>query len=176
MAEMVRCPQPKILGEPQSLATLCWFACYTMMARWKGWEEKSIAGELKSRLAKGGIDLEEAGRSGLKLKENLKAAKAIGLGARGFGQPVSLWNIQELLAYSPVWATGQWMAGNNHVYVIVGASEQWVEYYDPWWEGTPEDAFNVKKAPTDWILNGDGKQMLGLASTFQWFPLQYWKE
>lgn len=175
MAEMVRCPEPKILGEPQSTAALCWFAGYTMMARWKGWEEKTIDGELRSRLAAGGIDFNEAARAGLKLNQNLKAAKAIGLGARGFGQPVTLWNIQELLAFSPVWATGRWMSDNNHVIVIVGASETTIEHYDPWWEGSPDDAFNVKKANTDWILNGDGKTRKGLAHTFQWYPLQYWK-
>lgn len=175
MSDMVRCPQPKFLGEPQSRSTLCWFAGYVMMARWKGWDEASIKGTLRSKLAAGGIDLDTAAQGGLKLNQNLKAAKAVGLGARGFGQPVSLANIQELLAFSPVWATGQWMSGNNHVYVIVGASESTIEYYDPWWEGDPSDAYTAKTIRTDWVLNGDGRALKGLAHTFQWYPLQYWK-
>jgi len=175
MGDTVRTPHHQILGEPQSLATLCWFACYVMLCRWKGWEEKTIKPELKSRLRKGGIDLEEAGRGGLRLKDNLKAAKAIGINAMGYGQPVTAANLRSLIRQSPVWATGQWMPNNNHVYVLVGISDNYVEYYDPWWEGSPEDAYNLKKVGVKWILQGDGNKMRGLAHTHQWYPLQYWK-
>jgi len=161
--------------EPQSLSTLCWFSCYVMMFRWNRHEEKKIKDDIKRMLRDAGIDLVAAGKKGLKLRDNKKAAQALGLRPQGYGQPVTLRNLQTLLRHSPVWATGQWMPNNNHVLVITGASKDWVEYYDPWWVGSREDALTLKKRPTKWILHGDGKKQKGLAHTHRWFPLSCWK-
>ena len=151
---------------------MCWFACYTMMFRWKGMPEAEIKPFIWSTLKDAGIDVEDAKLSGLKLKDNLKAAKALGLGAWGYGQPVTEGNLRELLARSPVWATGQWFDNSNHVYVIVGVSEGEVEYYDPWYDVSPDEAYSTHKTTLSWVLNGDGGARKGLAHTFIWYPLQ----
>lgn len=170
-----RCPNPKIQGEPQSVASLCWFAGYTLMFRWKGMEETAIRPHVWNTLKAAGVDVDEAKRGGLKLKDNLKAAKALGLGARGFGQPVSEYNLRELVRQSPVWCTGQWFETSNHVYVVTGVSERNVEYYDPWYDVGPDDAYQLHTTTLDWVLNGDGQKRKGLANTFQWYPLQFFK-
>jgi Papain-like cysteine protease AvrRpt2 len=170
-----RCPHPQILGEPQNIASMCWFACYTMLFRWNDKPEAEIKPFIWSTLQNAGIDVNGAKRGGLKLADNLKAARALGLGARGFGQPVTEANLRELLALSPVWATGRWFENSNHVYVIVGVSENEVEYYDPWYDVAPDDAFTSHKTSLNWVLNGDGGTRKGLAHTFQWYPLQFIK-
>lgn len=169
--DWVRAPKGPMSPEPQSLASMCWYAGYVMLYRWKSCDPKDIWPTLDAE----GIDLEDAKKSGLKLKDNKRAAMALGLNPVGYGQPVTVHNLKGLVKYSPVWATGQWIKGANHVYVIVGVSEEWTEYYDPWWVGTPSDAYSVKTVSTEWILQGDGKSMKGLAHTYQWFPLAYWK-
>src|SRR3954470_2356957 len=81
-----RCPHPQFNGEPQSIASLCWFACYTMLFRWNDKPEAEIKPFVWSTLQNAGIDVNGAKQGGLKLADNLKAAKALGLGARGYGQ------------------------------------------------------------------------------------------
>mgnify|MGYP000054693098 CR=1 FL=1 len=175
MADYVRAPHYQNIGEPQERNTLCWLAGYTMLYRWKGWDEKSIRSDILSKLDAAGINLDDARQSGLKLKDNFKAAKALGINAMGYGQPVTESDLRQLVRQSPVWAAGQWMSNNLHVYVIVGISENWVELYDPWYDSNRTESLEVQKRPLDWVLNGDGNAMKGLAHTFQWFPLQYWK-
>jgi hypothetical protein len=170
-----RCPHPKFLGEPQNIASMCWFAGYTMLFRWNDKPEAEIKPFIWSRLQNAGIDLIEAKRSGLKLRDNLKAARALGLGARGYGQPVTEANLRELLAFSPIWATGRWFDETNHVYVIVGVSENEAEIYDPYYEAGPYEAFESHPRPLSWVLNGNGGKCKGLAHTFQWYPLQFIK-
>jgi hypothetical protein len=175
MSEFTRCPNPKFQGEPQSIASMCWFAGYVMLFRWSGMEEKTIKSHVWNTLESAGIDVNGAKANGLSLSKNLTAAKALGLGARGFGQPVSEWNLREVVRQSPVWATGRWYETTNHVYVIVGVSETEVEYYDPWYDISPDDSFTMQKTTLNWVLNGDGKSCKGLAHTFQWYPLQFFK-
>ena len=170
-----RCAHPQFQGEPQSISSLCWLACYTMLFRWNDKPEAEIKQFVWSTLESAGIDMNGAKQGGLKLKDNLKAAKALGLGARGFGQPVTESDLRALLAFSPVWATGQWFETSNHVYVIVGVSEHEVELYDPWYDVGPHEAYTSTKRTLDWVLNGDGKKCRGLAHTFQWYPLQFVK-
>ena len=170
-----RCPHPKFLGEPQNIDSMCWFACYTMLFRWNDKPEAEIKPFIWSRLQNAGIDLIEAKRSGLKLRDNLKAARALGLGARGYGQPVTEANLRELLAFSPVWATGKWFEKTNHVYIIVGVSETQAEIYDPNYVGGPYEALESQPVQLSWLLNGKGGTCTGLAHTYQWYPLQYIK-
>lgn len=173
MSEMTRCPRPKFQGEPQSIASLCWFAGYVMLFRWGGMEEKKIKSYVWNTLKNAGIDVNGARSNGLSLRQNRAAAKALGLGMRGYGQPVTLHNLREVVRKSPVWATGRWFETSNHVYVIVGVSEDQVEYYDPWYDSGPYEAFTMHTTSLEWILHGDGKKCTGLAHTFQWFPLQF---
>ncbi|RYH10112.1 papain-like cysteine protease family protein [Tropicimonas sp. IMCC6043] len=173
MSDYSRCPNPKLRGEPQSIDSMCWFAGYTMLFRWRGMEEKKIREHVWNTLDGAGIDMQDARSTGLKLKDNKKAGMALGLKVRGYGQPVTVHNLRELVRHSPVWATGRWFENTNHVYVIVGVSDDWVEYYDPWYEYNPNEAMEIRKSSTEWILSGDSKTRNGLAHTFQWFPLQY---
>lgn len=175
MAEMTRCPRSKFQGEPQSVATMCWFAGYVMMFRWKGMEEKKIKPYVWNTLKNAGIDVEGARHHGQSLKDNKKAAQALGLGPYGYGQPVTMHNLLALVRKSPVWATGRWFENTNHVYVIVGVSDSSVEYYDPWYESWPHEALTSRTTSLEWILKGDGKKCTGLSHTFQWFPLQIFK-
>lgn len=175
MGEMTYCPRPKFQGEPQSIASMCWFAGYVMLFRWGGMEEKRIKPYVWDTLKNAGIDVDGARRGGLSLRDNLKAAKALGLGAYGYGQPVTEHNLRQLVRKSPVWATGRWFEDTNHVYVIVGVSDTKAEYYDPWYETGPYEAHESHTRNLEWILNGDGKKCKGLAHTFQWFPLQIFK-
>lgn len=170
-----KCPNPKFTGEPQSIASMCWFAGYTMLFRWKGMTESEIKPFIWKSLEASEVDVAEAKRGGLKLKDNRKAAKALGLGATGYGQPVSEHNLREKVRNSPVWATGRWFEETNHVYVIVGISETQVEYYDPWYDTSPMEALESHTTTIEWILNGDGNKRKGLAHTFQYYPLQYFK-
>jgi len=175
MATFSYCPRPKFQGEPQKIASMCWFAGYVMLFRWGGMEEKKIKPYVWDTLKNAGIDVEAARRGGLSLRDNRTAAKALGLGMRGYGQPVTLHNLRELVQKSPVWATGRWFESTNHVYVIVGVSDTEVEYYDPWYETGPYEAYESHKISLEWILNGDGKKCTGLSHTYQWFPLQFFK-
>ena len=173
MSEVTRCPRPKFLGEPQSSRTRCWLAGYIMMFRWGGMEDSKIEGYVLDRLKGAGIDINDAFASGLKRKDNKTAGQALGLGVRGYGQPVTANNLRELVRYSPVWASGQWYETSNHVYVIVGVSDKEVELYDPWYDHDPLMAMQVQTLRLDWVLHGDGDKCKGLAHTFQSFPLQY---
>jgi hypothetical protein len=172
MSDYVRPPLRGMQPEAQSLSSLCWYTCFRMLYRWNGRD----TGTILDKLSGAGIDIEDARQTGLKLKDNLKAAKALEMNCLGFGQPVTVYNLKEVLKHSPVWVTGRWNPASNHVVVLTAASDQWVEYFDPWWVGTPEDVNSVKKRQTDWFLHGDRKECHGLAHTFQWYPLIYWKQ
>lgn len=167
----VRAPQKNMQPEGQHTSAVCWYTCYRMMYSWKNWDRSKILSKLKAA----GIDVEAAKKTGLKLKDNKKAAQALDIRPVGYGQPVKVHNLKQLLGYSPIWATGQWMGSGCHVVVIMGASEKFVEYFDPWWTGAPEDAYTVKKREMDWFLHGDGKTNHGLAYTAQKYPLGYFR-
>jgi hypothetical protein len=170
MSNEVRPPLKGMTGEAQSLSTLCWYTGFRMMYRWKGWDTSGIVGKLEEA----GIDVDAARQSGLRLSDNKKAGMALGMKVRGYGQPVTAYNLKQCLGSSPVWATGRWFPASNHVVVLISASDDWVEYFDPWWVGTPEDAYSTKTRSTDWFLYGDRKECNGLARTFQWYPLMFW--
>lgn len=173
MSEFTRCRNHKFRGEPQDIASMCWFAGYVMLFRWGGMEEKKIKSYVWDTLKNAGIDVNSARSNGLGLSKNKAAGRALGLSVRGYGQPITLHNLREVVRNSPVWATGRWFEANNHVYVIVGVSETQVEYYDPWHEIGPHESFELHTTSLEWILNGDGKKCTGLSHTFQWFPLQF---
>ena len=60
-------------------------------------------------------------KTGLKLRDNRKAAKALGMGCTGLGQSVSAYDLKSKLAYSPIWTCGKWSSGNNtHIVVVTG--------------------------------------------------------
>jgi Papain-like cysteine protease AvrRpt2 len=171
VSDEVRAPLNGMQAQPQVLATLCWYACFRMLYTWKGLDPATIWEKLKA----GGIDVDAAKERGLLPKDNLKAAKALGMNAFGFGQPLSAYDLKRPLGSSPVWTCGQWNSSNKHVVVLIAASDRWVEHYDPWWVGTPEDAYSAKKMPTEFFLHGDGKEIPGMDRVFQFYPLIYWK-
>lgn len=155
----------------QIRSTLCWFTCFEMLYEWKGLDKTTIGQKLRDA----GIDTAAAGERGLLPKDNLAAAKALGMNALGFGQPLSVHDIQEPLRCSPVWTCGQWNATNKHVVVLIGASDNEVEYYDPWYDVTPAETAEKKVRFADFFLHGDRKTVPGLDGVFQYYPLIYWK-
>ncbi len=171
---MTYCPRPKLEGVPQSTNSLCWLAGYTTLFLWGGMRDKNkIQKHIEGKLSAAGIDLGDARRSGLKRKDNKTAGMALGLQVRGYGQPITVHNLRQCLYKSPVWASGQWFKNSNHIYVIVGVSEKTTEYYDSWYDSWPHEAMEKRTVSTKWILHGNGKDLKGLAHTFQSYPLHF---
>mgnify|MGYP002336459182 CR=1 FL=1 len=171
-SDMVRAPLNGMTPKAQRLSTLCWLTCFEMLFTWKGLDPAEIIPELKA----GGIDTDEAFKTGLKLNQNLKAAKALGMGATGLGQSVSAWDLKERLKMSPIWTCGKWTAANNtHIVVVVGASESTVEYYDPWYDVGPWEVSDKKSRGFDWFVHGNGKDVKGTDYATGWYQLIYWK-
>ncbi len=175
MSEFVRCPHYQHMqGVPQSTISRCWLAGYTMLFGWGGMARKDVEPYVLRVLGEAGIDVNEALHSGLHLKDNKKAAQALGLGCSGYGQPVTEHDLKQHVRRSPVWATGRWFESSNHVIVITGVSDTKVECFDPWYETGPWEALEMQTKPLDWVLHGRGNTK-GLAHTFQWYPLHYFK-
>jgi hypothetical protein len=172
MGSFVGPPVNGMVPQAQPLNTLCWYSCFRMLYMWKGLDPDTVWQRLKD----GGIDVDAARVNGLLAKDNLKAAKALGMKALGFGQPLSPYDLKEPLKSSPAWCAGRWTNGNSgHVVVVIATNENWVRYYDPWWVGTPEDANDSKDRAWDFFLHGDRKSIPGFDQNFQFFPLIYWK-
>jgi hypothetical protein len=171
MNAFIRPPVQGMQPKYQILSTLCWFTCFEMLYQWKGLDTSTIGQKLRD----GGIDTAAARERGLLPKDNLAAAKALGMNALGFGQPLFVHDIQEPLRSSPVWTCGQWNATNKHVVVLIGASNEKVEYYDPWYDVSPAEAAEKKVRFVDFFLHGDRKSIPGLDGVFQFYPLIYWK-
>ena len=171
----VRPPLRTLRPLRQICSTLCWLTCYQMLYTWKGLDPNTIEGKLR----RAGLDYHSATLRGLYPHEFLTAAIALGLRAEGFGQPITILDIKAALKYSPLWISGEWFRGSNHSRVVIGANDDWVEYYDPWWGGTAggyyaDDLKHKDLAQT--FLHGDGSPSLrGTDSVFQSLPLQYWK-
>lgn len=66
-SDMVRAPLNGMTPKAQRLSTLCWLTCFEMLFTWKGLDPAEIIPELKA----GGIDTDEAFKTGLKLNQNL---------------------------------------------------------------------------------------------------------
>ena len=173
MSDMVRVPLNGMTPLPQQTASLCWLTCFKMLFTWKGLDPAEIVPKLK---ASGEIDVDEAFKAGLKLRDNRKAAKALGMGYTGLGQSVSAYDLKSKLAYSPIWTCGKWSSGNNtHIVVVTGASEDEVEFFDPWYDVSPLDVEGTKKRFLDWFVHGNKTNVTGTDYAMGWFQLIYWK-
>jgi hypothetical protein len=171
MSTFLRPPLQGMTPRYQSKSTLCWYTCYEMLYAWKSLDVSTIGQKLRD----GGVDTIAAAERGLLPQDNLKAAKALGMNALGFGQPLSSNDLREPLRSSPVWVCGQWNSTNKHVVVLVGLSDDQVEYYDPWYDTHPGEVNDKKVRSVDFFLHGDRKSIPGLDGVFQYFPLIYWK-
>lgn len=149
----VTAPGTPVTPLSQDTRTTCWYTCYRMMWIWKFQQDP---GELTSQRDAGGnvtylgggiikdkltanddktnaplIDWDDACKSGLKAKDYLKAAKALGMHALACGTGLDLSDLQGLLRFSPVWVAGNWH-GYDHNVVVIEASEKHVKFADPW--------------------------------------------
>jgi Papain-like cysteine protease AvrRpt2 len=163
----VKAPGISISPLTQETRETCWYTGYRMLWIWKGLDDPGPVtkqrdsngniiyvggGDIKDKLTANDdktnapiIDWVDACTSGLKMKDYLKAAKALGLHARACGTGLTLPQLQEYLRISPVWVGGNW-SGFNHVVVVMEASENKVTFADPWSDVGIADT-------TDWDTN-----------------------
>lgn len=156
------------IGQP--LSTLCWLTCYRMLYVWKGLDPKTIEGKLTTA----GLDYRAACTRGLLPDEMRGSARALGLAPMGYGQSISATDLKQLLHYSPVWAAGEWFQGALHSRLVVGASDDWVEYFDPWYGGTYGTDLKHKDL-VDIFVHGDQKTARGTDRLIGKFQLSYWR-
>ncbi len=166
---MVRAKVPSQVW-PQSTASTCWLACFRTMLAWKGGDPYSV----ETTLAGAGIDVDAARVNGLLPRDNLKAAKALGMHARGFGQSLTLYDFTGLLPRSPLWCNGVWYGTTKHVMIVVGADEDTIEFLDPWYDVTPSEALDVHRFAFSYFVHGNGKETRGTDALMGWFQLLYW--
>jgi len=155
----------------QPLSSLCWLACYRMLYKWKSLDPNTIEGKLKSA----GLDFDAACKRGLLPNEMRDAAKALGLAPMGFGQSISAWDLKQRLTFSPLWLAGEWFKSSLHARLVIAASDDWVEYFDPWYGGTY--GMDLKhKDLLDIFVHGDGKDVRGTDKLIGKIgQLSYWK-
>lgn len=116
----------------QTLSTLCWLTCYQMLYTWKRLDPNTIEAKLRGA----GLDYDAACKRGLLPDEMQNAAKALGLHPFGVGGSISASDLKQHLLFSPLWVTGEWFQNGLHARLVIGASDDWVEYFDPWYGGT----------------------------------------
>lgn len=171
-SDMVRASLNGMTPKAQQTASLCWLTCMQMLFVWKGRDPAEIIPALKGA----GIDTDDAMKTGLKLKDNRKAGKALGMGATGFGQSLSPYDLKERLKQSPVWTCGKWSNANNtHIVVVTGASDSTIEYYDPWYDVGPWEVSELKSRSSDWFIHGNKREITGTDYALGWYQLLYWK-
>jgi hypothetical protein len=166
---MVRAKAPSQVW-PQSTGSTCWLACFRTMLHWKGRDPYSV----ESTLASAGIDVDTALHDGLLPKDNLKAAKALGMHARGVGQSLTLYDFTSLLPQSPLWCNGVWYGTTKHVMIVVGADEDTIEFFDPWYDSNPSEALDVHRFPFSYFVHGNRKQTRGTDALMGYYQLLYW--
>jgi Papain-like cysteine protease AvrRpt2 len=154
----------------QAASTLCWLTCYEMLYVWKGVDPKTIEGKLRGR----GLDFDAARRRGLLDNEFELAARALGLAAFATGSGISGPDIKQMLTSSPLWLAGEWFPNGKHVRVVIGASDDWVEYFDPWYGGTYGTDLQHKDLLEN-FLHGDRRAARGTDALMGKFQMQYWR-
>jgi Papain-like cysteine protease AvrRpt2 len=154
----------------QRLSSVCWLTGYEMLYTWKGLDPKTIPDKLKAA----GVPYDQACITGLRPVDNYKAAKALGLTPAGFGQRISSVDLKERLRWSPLWLAGEWFPSALHVRVVTGASENWVEYIDPWYGGT-SGLDLTHKDMIDVFIQGDGNHVRGTDALIGNMQMSYWK-
>jgi Papain-like cysteine protease AvrRpt2 len=155
MGNWVRAPKGGMIPRPQATAATCWLTCYRMMYECRGLDPATIGPKLKS----GGVDIDAAVTGGLDRTDFMKAAVALGLKPWGGGQSWTTFQFKTWLAVSPVWIAGCWHPSSPHIVILTGASDDQVEFIDPWWQGV-EEATVAQRFTNDFI-HGDGKSARG---------------
>jgi len=158
----------------QATSALCWLACFRMLYTWKGLDPSTIEGKLRGA----GLDYDAACRTGLQPDDFSKAAKALGLTWSAFGQSISASDLQQRLANGPLWAAGEWFKFGLHARLVIGASDDLVEFFDPWW-GPGYGGYDLDDLKhQDLIENfvhGDKKSATGTDKLIGRVQLIYWK-
>ena len=155
MSDWVRVPMKGMVPKAQATAATCWLNCYGMMYQWRGLDLKTIGPKLKAA----GINVDDAFNNGLDRNDMMKAATALGLKPWGAGQSWMASDFKRWLAVSPVWIAGAWRPSSAHIVVMIGASDDEVEFIDPWWQGT-EEATTTKRFINDFV-HGDRAKIKG---------------
>jgi hypothetical protein len=81
------------------------------------------------------------------------------LKAVGMGQSYTASDFQSRLPSSPLWIAGKWNPKSFHIVLLVGCSDDQVEFIDPWWTGE-ETATRSQRFLNDFV-HGDGKSVNG---------------
>jgi hypothetical protein len=84
---------------------------------------------MESKLPSAGIDFDAACQTGLLPEDNTKSPQALGLSY--VGQSISFFDLQQRLPKSSLWVCGQWSRFGLPVRLVIAASEEFVEYFDP---------------------------------------------
>ncbi len=156
------------IGQPFS--TLCWLTCYQMLYTWNGLDPATMEAKLRS----GGLDFDAACKRGLLPEEMRQAAKSLGLSPVGFGQSISAWDLKQRLSVSPLWLAGEWFRFALHARLVIAASDEWVEYFDPWYGGTYGVDMQHKDL-LDNFVHGNGTDVRGTDKLIGKFQMSYWK-
>jgi hypothetical protein len=159
----------KPLGQARS--TLCWLTCFQMLYIWKRLDPTTIEAKLRT----GGLDFDEASRRGLlPHHETLVAARALGLGTLAVGGGFSVADLKQYLAYSPLWVAGEWFQHALHARLVTGASDDWVEFFDPWYGGNAGGQADSYKHLASIFLHGDGNVARGMDKLAGKYQMCYW--
>ena len=160
----VKAPGTPVTPLTQDTQTTCWYTGYRMLFIWKGLDDPGPVtrqrgdagtvtfiggGTIKDKLT-AIIDWNDACTSGLKTRDYLKAAKALGMHCLGCGTGLSIVDLQGMLKISPVWVAGNWH-NYNHVVVVMEADENKVTFADPWSDVGVADTTTYN---TDFFLYG----------------------
>jgi hypothetical protein len=142
-----------------------------MLYTWAGLDPSTVPDLLKAK----GIDYATSCVTGLQDDDFRPAANALGLSSVCWGRSITVSDLKEYLTKSPLWLAGKWFPSAKHVRVITGASDDSVEYFDPWWFGEPSADDLTHIEVIDGFLHGDGKSTRGADALSGKFQMSYWK-
>ena len=169
---MTKASIDKLKPVGQNTASLCWLASLEMLFSCK---DKDTS-EIEKKLKDGGIDVKQARTTGLKIADNKMAAVSLGLEHCAFGQSLRAEDLTSRLTISPLWACGKWPhIGNLHAVLVVGASDDQVKFYDPWYDIGPWEVSDAKTRSLDYFVHGDGKTNNGADFAQGWIQLMWFK-
>jgi hypothetical protein len=156
------------IGQP--LSSLCWLTCYRMLYIWKGLDPNTMEGKLRS----GGLDFDAACKRGLLPDEMLGAARSLGLSSYATGSGISVVDLKAHLVFSPLWVAGEWFQNALHARLVIGANDDWVEYFDPWYGGTYGMDLQHKDL-AEGFLHGDRNTARGMDKLAGKYQLSFWR-
>jgi hypothetical protein len=141
-----------------------------MLYTWKGLDPDTMEGKLRGA----GLDFDAACKRGLLPDEMLGAARALGLASFATGSGISVQDLKDHLVFSPLWVAGEWFQNALHARLVIGSSDDWVEYFDPWYGGTYGMDLQHKDL-TDAFLHGDRNTARGMDKLMGKFQMSYWR-